>query len=154
MFWAGWGENMRERASKYEHFASSTLPRAAIWGRFLQKDTIDKNRHVVRKNICLQKWPRSVWEWSGGVPDLLGPIFMPFLLKSFANRQPIPLTATKVTFVFLPLTASGNYKHYCGYVLVYVAMSMLRFDPLCTMTQSLKPCQGLRMCYWLRFFPK
>ena len=33
------------------------------------------------KNNLFQKSPRSVWEWSGGIPDLPGPIFKQFPLK-------------------------------------------------------------------------
>ena len=32
--------------------------------------------------FLFQKWLRSVWEWSGGIPDLPGPIFKQFPLKS------------------------------------------------------------------------
>ena len=34
------------------------------------------------KNKFFQKWPRSVRECSGGIPDLSGPIFNPFWRKS------------------------------------------------------------------------
>ena len=30
---------------------------------------------LFQKHIfVLEKWPRNVWEWSGSIPDLLGPI--------------------------------------------------------------------------------
>ena len=34
------------------------------------------------KNEFFQKWPRSVWECSGGIPDLSGPMFDTFWRKS------------------------------------------------------------------------
>ena len=37
---------------------------------------------IFDKGVFSRKWPRSVWECSGGIPDLSGPIFEPFWRKS------------------------------------------------------------------------
>ena len=52
-----WGEHMKKRGSKYEHFASGTLARGAMRGWFLQKEFFNKNRHSCRTMIFPENHP-------------------------------------------------------------------------------------------------
>ena len=46
------------------------------------KRVVPRKSTFLSENNLFQKSPRSVWEWSGGVPDLPGPVFKQFSLKS------------------------------------------------------------------------
>ena len=83
MFWAGWCENMKERASKYEYLASSTSPRAAIWGRFLQKEWSQENRHLYRKQKIYSKNHPEVSGSGRGA----SPTYQDLYLSHFGKKQ-------------------------------------------------------------------
>ena len=65
------------RAFCLKHFLQSCHMRSIF-----AKRVVPRKSAFSAKNMFFQKSPRSVWEWSGGIPDLPGPIFKQFPLKS------------------------------------------------------------------------
>ena len=65
------------RAFCLKHFAQSYHMRS-----FFAKTHVRQKSTFLAKNNLFHKWPRSVWEWSEGIPDLSEAIFKQFLLKS------------------------------------------------------------------------
>ena len=79
-----------------KHFGQSCHMRLTFAKRVCHQKSTFRPKHDFSR-----KWPRSVWEWSGGIPDLLGPIFKPFLLKSII----------KYSHVYRKSAEQSYYKH-------------------------------------------
>ena len=68
------------RAFCLKHFAQSCHMRSIF-----AKRVVPRKSAFLAKNNFFQKSPRSVWEWSGGIPDLSGPIFKQFPCKTIKS---------------------------------------------------------------------
>ena len=75
--WKHERNGIKIRAFCLKHFAQSCHMRSIVF-----KKSGSKKIGIFNETSFPQKSPRSVWEWSGGIPDLSGPIFKQFPLTS------------------------------------------------------------------------
>ena len=89
------------RAFCLKHFPKSCHMRSIFAKRHVQRKST-----IWAENNFSQKSPRSVWECSGGIPDLSGPICKPFPLKSILKKSHFSWKLLKINYYEKSLTKS------------------------------------------------